>query len=157
MDPQLFLHSERPRPEFVEPISNPETPIPKPEGGIWTSTGNTTSAWLEWCQREGYWPHDPTRVFKLVPEDDLNIYEIDSLTDLKAMLEEAGTVNPESAFVIPNFERLATSEYDGIHLTEAGEADTRYSSPTLYGWDTECTLFFDWCFESVEELGTVDT
>jgi hypothetical protein len=51
-----------------------------------------------------------------------------------------------------DFEAIS-NDYDGIHLTTNGESATRLTSGiSLYGWDVECTLWFRWCFESVEKL-----
>ena len=30
--------------------------------------------------------------------------------------------------------------YDAIFLTEKGQHETRFSEPSLYGWDCECVL-----------------
>ena len=51
-----------------------------------------------------------------------------------------------------DYEKMA-EQYDGIHLTEDGEARTRYMFPmTFCGWDCESTLWFRWKFDKVEKL-----
>lgn len=130
---------------------------PQPGTGLWTSTWNEqthSSAWTEWCQfnSEFLAPH----WFLLTPQADARIYTIDTLDDLLALLEVFSLPGVSQTILqvyggLLDCERLA-GVYDGIHLTEAGQWATRLTTPSLYGWDCESTLWLRWCFSSVQKV-----
>lgn len=122
----------------------------KPFGGLWASPyiehGQYKSAWDKWCTYEM-----PNRVknygvlFEL--KEDSKIYTIDSADDLKELLSKYenkqsllyGTI---TSFAIIDFEALA-KDYDGVFLTNKGQCDTRFSQPSLYGWDVESLVLLN--------------
>lgn len=140
-----------------EPVRNRSNSIIlKPEGGLWTSTytplGEFDSAWMRF-----YYGRDKLRtgqVFRVSPK--ARLVTIHSLEDLRLVHEAYGIARPpkppeEMANVWGvfhparlDFEELA-KDYDGMHLTEAGERETRdrFADYTLAGWDCESTLWFN--------------
>ena len=158
--PQLFIgrSGEKPEPQKMEPIQN-QLYWNKPNGGLWTSTyqrETDDSDWLEWCKVEQPDWIPETR-WLLYPKDGLRILRIDSLSDLKkALVDFRATRGPAFLstrfFAILDFEKLS-QEFDGMHLTRKGQAETRMTEPSLYGWDCESTLWFRWCFDRVEAIG----
>ncbi len=126
----------------------------KPRGGLWTSTYHPAPAryasdWVEWCAtNEPSWLGGSRYLIEI--SSDAKIYIIDNLDDLKALTIRFqafhNTLNPSSRL---NWKKIA-KEYDGIHLTEKGETDTRYSIPSLHGWDVESTVWLHNVFSSVE-------
>ena len=151
MDIQLFVGRTTPAPGQIEPISNGERLLPKPYGGIWTSTYHPDfgSDWIAWARSEftavleGCQAH----LLRLERSKKLRILWINSLPDLEA----AHSQYPLDHHEIPSldFEAIAR-DYDGMHLTVAGQARTRLTFPlSLYGWDCESTIWFRWCFAEV--------
>ena len=136
----------------------------KPYGGFWTSTftpdAEYDSDWIRWCSSEGF--HAGRETFRLAVESDLRIVEVDTLSDLRNVLERYEN-DAEPYVNIPHeqaldFEALA-EDFDGMRLTAEGQVKTRMpgmSQPNLYGWDSECTLWFSWSFEDVEYVGTCE-
>lgn len=152
-----------PDPERFEPVDNGHLEV-KPYGGLWTSTytpeAEHETDWLRWCSTEGYYAG---RVkFMLFPKDDLNILEVDTMDDLRPIVErypeeEKYAFLPRSHAI--DFEAIADDGYDGIRLTKQGQVNTRMTpadEPDLYGWDAECTLWFNWCFEDWVYFGVED-
>lgn len=135
----------------VAPVENRQDV--KPKYGFWTSTyTGQSSAWVDWCQAEQFGDVLAGSWFLLRPKPKARVFVIDSLADLHTLL--AGYTEPDTAYygygrACIDFERLAL-DYDGLHLTEEGEAATRFARPGLYGWDCESTLWFRWCFKSCE-------
>lgn len=132
----------------------------KPFGGLWTSTYNEEngSDWVRWCMENDM---PVTKVATILRVDrDAKVFEIDSYNDLKRCFAEYKMDGKnlggyyEFLKISPrlDFEKMSL-DYDGIHLTERGQAETRFSMPeNLYGWDCESTIFFHWCFNDVREL-----
>jgi len=145
---QLFVHPQPPDPAELDPIENDDHV--KPQGGMWTSSADDSFGWIEWMERDNWSVHDPDEltVWELDPKDDLDIYVIDSLSDLENLAAEFERDDPHPlASMYPPLDFEAMSEiFDGIRLTENGQHKTRHSQPSLYGWDCECTLHFDWNF-----------
>lgn len=154
METQVFL-GEKPCEDKLEPVENSDF-LNKPEGGLWTSTltNDNESAWVKWCRRERWWNTESRELWAL-EVGDADIYEIDTVADLGAIIEVFQADTPLSMPQL-DFEALA-EVYDGIHLTANGQAVTRFiPEANLYGWDCESTLFFDWVFTDVWKLGQVD-
>lgn len=147
--------------------------------GLWTSSWRAEtqdSAWIEWC-RDNHFGHPYDKNwFPLTPKNDAKLYVIDGLADLidllrdykwipsmlekmnddmkgfqrhiNAMANDYGT----RYFTGIDFERLS-QEYDGLWLTEKGNAETHLSYPhDLNGWDCESVLWFHWCFTDVQRI-----
>lgn len=157
---QLFISHDRPEEGKMDTIVN-RRDWQKPTGGLWTSTWNAEnkqSDWLEWCMSEDF--DNPLEKSKwlLTPRPDCRIYTIDSLADLLHCIHsEYGypcSYNDIFAGMYDryyiDFERMA-QDYDAIHLTARGNAETHLSFPNdLNGWDVESTLWFRWCFDEVK-------
>ena len=159
---QAFISENPPRPERFDPPTNTEQMVHKPTGGLWTSTlrDDGSCAWLEWCRAEHWGLTEASKLYALEPEPGIAVMEIDSEYDLQDVIDDWGRddIRPALArsFAPLDFEAIA-EEYDAIHLTEWGEHHTRFTTPGLYGWDTECTLWLRWSFRSVESCGPIDT
>lgn len=146
---QVFIHPERPHPDRLDPISN--RPQFKPEGGLWTSSyRDESSAWVNWMQAEQWYNHSDATAWLLTP-DDPDIYQIDTLTDLKVLASEFPNEDSPLSYTALDYEAIA-DVFDGIWLTQQGQWQTRFSHPNLYGWDCESTLWFEWCFENAEPI-----
>lgn len=179
--PQVWVHSDEPDPEAVEPVHNAEhSPPKKPAGGLWTSTlresdgDGVSSGWIEWMKAEHYSTVNDPQAWILYPEDDVSVYTIDDVWDAKEIMKQderyQGTILQE--YVIDWDVVFGENDYDAIHLTEEGQHDTRFPNKTykdgervrraddlhpysLYGWDTECYLWDGWYFTDYEYAGEV--
>lgn len=160
---ELFVGEVEPSRKHMKPITNRDLSN-KPLGGLWTSRYDETygSEWVQWCIAEEF--HAPDDGFDswVLYGHDSKLLVIDSLVDLKRALRtyrmKYDTDHPlylsspmfRSVF---NYEAMA-HDYDGLHLTARGQAETRLSYPeSLYGFDCESTVWFRWCFSKVEHLG----
>lgn len=111
----------------------------KPDGGLWTSPIGSEFGWKEWCEAEHFRDCIESESFKLQFIDNVKLYKIDTLQDLKdlPMIEAHGIMK------FPDFEMIA-QHYNGIWLTVNGQHETRFSHPvSLYGWDCESILILD--------------
>jgi hypothetical protein len=148
---QLFV-GNKPEPSKLQAVSNLR--FHKPKGGLWTSTWRTEtedSDWIEWCRGAQFGDVDSQEWYQLEPSSNARIYTIDSVVDLVALHNKYNEtpVNYTSFYEsFIDFERLSI-DYDAIHLTGNGECVTRFSTPSLYGWDCESTIWFRWCFDAV--------
>jgi len=98
----------------------------------------------------------------LTPDEDVRLYEIDSLKDLNRLLKEYPHLPPEHWRTDPiallystsiDFETLCADGYDGIHLTEKGNDEVHLGFPVdMNGWDVESTIWFRWCFVAEREV-----
>jgi len=100
----------------------------KPEGGFWTSPVNSKYGWSDWCKDESY--SDLTESFEV----DFNgtVFTVNSISDMKKLPWKKDKDMPYISF--------EDMTCDAIHLTVQGERETRYSEPSLYGWDCESVL-----------------
>lgn len=123
----------------------------KPIGGLWGSPlairGKFASPWHEWCYYEmPHWILEDCVTFEL--KEDTRIYEIDCLEDLEILVSNYKIpTTPETEIItrlesLLDFEKIAR-DYDAIYLTDRGEASTRFSVPSLYGWDCESILILN--------------
>lgn len=168
--PQLFINNGKPDKSKIDPIQN-EFFIPKAKGGLWTSSfiGPHGSDWVQWCLSEQCFipPSGTWESWLLYPIQDLNILTIDTYDDLKNAqkqypLDFLSTemqqmkIEDQKRFIRIfqplDFERLQL-HYHGIHLTKEGQWKTRYTHPSLYGWDCETYFWFNWYFERIKPLG----
>lgn len=167
MQPQLYVGQDEPTAERFRPVENTSMCLgAKPDGGFWTSTYNpeTGSDWIRWCVNESFGvPRTGWKSWLLTPKADAQIVTIDCYMDLAGLLQQFGR-NPFPFMdygkyelperLMPDFEKLASWGFSGVHLTERGQSRTRLSEPyNLYGWDCESTVWLDWAFEKVEYLG----
>lgn len=133
MKPQIWVNNDNgdpPAAELHRPVSQPYR-LTKPTGGMWTSTLGEEQGWLGWLKDEGYGdakPGDRWHVaskWKLTVRPDATIYEIDSLADLVRLIELYPSENTHPMFD-RHVEWLAVAEdFDGVHLTAAGQWRTR--------------------------------
>jgi len=108
----------------------------KPHGGLWASPINSKHGWHDWCKNEEY---DGIGNSFFIYWFIGNILVIDNLKHAKEMPWRSCTILQEW----PDFEKIANLGVDAIHLTEKGEIETRFSNPSLYGWDCECVLIIN--------------
>jgi hypothetical protein len=163
MNKQLHLSKASELSKRVTPVQNADTRnglLIKPRNGLWTSTWDEerkTSEWVEWCIDADYGALYGQHWFLLTPVPDARICVIDTLADLKGLLKRyrlqcTGNISYLNELHYLDYEHLA-QDYDAIHLTEEGQEQTRLSFPeNLYGWDSESTVWFRWCFSHVEQI-----
>jgi len=151
LGPQLFV-GDRPDPaRFLPPAMGGDRPLGKPSGGLWTSPlvdrdGEAWSPWLEWCFGEMESVLAQPR-WRLDPDPAARIARIDGVPDLAALVARYPYAGAPWADFWPEIDyAAAAADLDAIHLTERGQHATRFSVPSLYGWDCACTLFLRWCF-----------
>jgi len=169
MEPQLFWGS-KPVVEKFNKVKNENTIVgdmvmatrPKPIGGLWTSTydaKNNSSDWITWCKHQNHRSckkSHPTLKKWLLEPTTYKVLTINSHTDLDALVQNYSGI-PEGkrrlgVSLLLDFEAMS-KDFDAIHLTKEGEHKTRFSFPnSLYGWDCECVLWLNWCFNAVKEV-----
>jgi hypothetical protein len=116
----------------------------KPIGGLWGSPvredGNT--GWAEWCRGENFHVNLLRSHFDFCLSAGARLATIDTLSDLQTFMECHGQRRdvrfPLSCLVL-DFEKMS-ADYDAIELTDNGQCATRFSKPSLYGWDCESVL-----------------
>jgi len=153
IDDQLWLTNDKEEPpekDKMNDVHGNRLDV-KPYGGIWTSTYTPDeeydSDWIRWCSYEDYWVGK--HGYLLQVKDPVNIIHINSCDDLAQVTRDYSKYN-QAGYEQIDFESMSDDGYDGIHLTKRGEAETRLSEPNLYGWDSECTLWFNWKFTDVK-------
>ena len=79
---------------------------------------------------------------------DARILTIDSLEDLIKLCDDypGKVIDFLKTYRFIDWEKVSKN-YDGVYLTEKGQMATRWSQPSLYGWDCESTLWFRDVFE----------
>lgn len=184
MDTQVWVGSEEPTADRVDPIKNSDDgPPKKPKGGLWTSTLKTTegdevsSGWIEWMKAEGWCNVKEPQAWVLEPKDDVDVYVIDSVEDAIDIMvpDERYRSMSLQEYRIDWAEVFGIRDYDAIRLTEKGQWETRFPNKcyhengerkwgkhsdnlrgySLYGWDCECVLWEGWQFTDVEYAGEV--
>ena len=134
----------------------------KPHGGLWSSPENSKWGWKQWVESEmPEWMEKKYGLsqfrFRIKPGS--KIYQIDSVIDLIEVPHKIKTYGQPSCFGdLIDFEQMA-AEYDGILLTERGQAETRWSDwefgMSLYGWDCESLLVLrPDCIEELHETSS---
>jgi len=152
---------------WVTPADNPILPCEarfkpirnrsfvKPENGLWTSTWlgePKVSGWVEWCRSESF-SIGGHQTWLLTPKPEARIAVVREMQDLKTLLNRYPLQRGKSEdhfMQYLDFERMA-QDFDGMHLTEAGQWETRLTQPSLYGWDCESTCWFRWMFDGVKQ------
>ena len=121
--------------KFISSKFTPIENIPffvKPKGGLWASPVNAAWGWREWCKIEEF--GDISNNFTFV--FDGNVFVIDSISSAASM----PWIDHDKSI---DFEKMLELGYDAIYLTEKGQKETRFSTPSLYGWDCECVLIMN--------------
>ena len=108
-------------------------------GGLWASPVDCSWGWANWCRSEEWNEGALGEWFEFNYHG--NVVVIDSHADLRALPQHNSKIS--HFFNSPDFERLLADGVDAIHLTERGEHETRFSEPSLYGWDCECVLIMN--------------
>jgi|GEM_PF-2895992 len=155
----VYVSEDEPSPDAVDPIENWNV---KPVGGLWTApllddSDGLATAWTEWMNAEQYVPYgENARLYALEPRDDVDLFVVDSLDAAKELYAFGDSGPAEVLSSAVDYEAIV-DEYDGVRLTHEGQIDTRLSwEANLNGWDCASTVWFDWCFESVEDLGPLE-
>lgn len=134
-----------------ERFIKPQNDWIKPIGGIWGSTylkdQEISSDWERWCISENFeYNREEAVIFTL--RKDAKVYEIDSVEDLN-LLAMVYNVHGNCMPLMLDFEAIVAAGIDAIHLTEKGQAETRFSRPySLYGWDVESWLILN--FDAID-------
>jgi hypothetical protein len=156
LGPQLHVGDALATPEKFCPARNRKEPYmqkPEVDTALWTSTlTGRGSAWTEWCESEDFRVPDVWEGSILYPLENARIYEIDCLEHFQLLLDRAHIVTGGGRWRILDFEEIG-EYFDGIHLTEQGQIETRFSSPDcMYGWDCESTLWLNWAFNDAKTI-----
>ena len=137
------------RPIEIKNGDGKDTLFIKPKGGLWCSPLDSNYGWKDWCQAENF--GDIKQQQRVIFDVDMsNFVVIDSTKDLETKLPWIPVV--DGYFWAIDFEKMVHEGVDGIHLTDKGQWDTRFTHPkSLYGWDCE-TIFIlnERCIKSVE-------
>lgn len=132
-------------------VKNIMSPAQKPLGCLWTSTyKNGRSAWVDWCENNGFGVPDMWEGILLKPNADAKVYVIDSKEDSEWLFDRYAIRKPYGEYL--DFESIL-QDFDAIHLTEKGEKETRWiDKASLYGWDCESVC---WLREAFTVIGQV--
>jgi hypothetical protein len=137
-----------------------------PFSGMWTSTfmgAKRGSAWVQFCLRGGgvgAWNHHVKRwqSWKLIVDESARVYHLDSAKALNKLLKQYPDYGPSdqrSPALLgqpgpyPDWGKV-TQDYDAVHMTESGLAAL---GKRLRDWDCESTVWFEWKFRDVRNLG----
>ncbi len=113
----------------------PHKPIGK--GLLWTSPKGSHHSWKRWCDAEDFGIGRTRYEITLASQARLRV--VDGLDDLIELHREyPKKISYGEAL---DWHRIVT-DYDAMWLTENGEPTTRFTTPTLYGWDCETVLVF---------------
>ena len=108
----------------------------KPLGGLWASPVGCEYGWKKWGELNHFGDFSTS----FLTHYKGRTLTIDSYRDLEAVIwKSGGKMNLFSARY-PDYEAMFASGVDAIYLTEAGEEETRFTDPGLYGWDCECVF-----------------
>jgi hypothetical protein len=112
----------------------------KPHGGLWCSPIDSDYGWEKWCRDNSFGDVAHEQMVTL-DVDTTNFVTIDSVEDMETKLP---WFQIHDMFWVIDFEKLVQDGVDGIHLTEKGQIDTRWTHPhSLYGWDCETILILN--------------
>lgn len=118
----------------------------KPDKGLWASPelDDHLSVWTKWCEEENYSHNGVSldKYFKFKISKAARVCVINTMDDLKALVRKCpGTEETGRASV---GWILCPLEYDVIYLTDEGQWNTRLTYPSLYGWDMESCVIFNY-------------
>lgn len=109
----------------------------KPDGGLWGSPVSSDHSWMSWCESEEFHMEQLKQSFQFTFKGSL--FVINSEEDMNRL----PWIEPGSmmGYCFVSFEALEACGFDGVHLTDKGERETRWTRPrNLYGWDCESVL-----------------
>lgn len=142
LPPQETFLKKAPDASMMKPVRN--LAWVKPEGGLWTSTKDTSEdyGWRWFAGIEmPQWLTEATP-YTLTPVKP--VAQIDSYADFVEILDRFPFDDDWGSRSI-DFEAMSLY-YSGLNLTMEGQYTTRLSAPNLYGWDCESTVWFEWAF-----------
>lgn len=171
--PAQIFAGDKPEQKHFRLIRN-ITNHPKPKGGLWTSSlYGQSSAWGQ----SGI--HGEQQLWKTELRKDLKIFSVQNLQDLKDLkmkypiegntnlkefLEDAGTIEKNldkeltdsllgMSQSLIDYESFS-KDYNGLHMTQGAIYESmEVSFPgELSTWDTESTLWTQWCFDEFEQF-----
>ena len=127
---------------LFQPVENGNWIKPK-SGGLWVSPIDSQFGWKEWCLNADFNIDKLAYNFTVKIKNDANGLIINSLLDLKEVIQRLNMQTDAGyGFVCLDFE-LLSKHFNYIYLTEKGQIETRYSNPSLYGWDCESILIMN--------------
>jgi len=149
--PQTYIGSKRPSSSNINPIKNDDSymsEFPKPKGGFWTSSlikvdEKYTSKWVQHRQKTNWTISENEDLYILIPSD-TNLLTIENKSTFES-LKSNYTINNKSRHRHINFEKIKSDGYSGVRVTSNALS-------FLKGWDCESTIWFNWCFKSVENV-----
>ncbi len=113
--------------------------VPMTGSGLFTEKYNPVmTPRFSWNPEQEYWS-------VLTPDPLARILEIDSIDDLRWLLNCYGFGDPNKLFV--DFRRMA-EDWDAVSLTKLGAFKILGNSEKLTWWTSEQTLWFRWKFTS---------
>lgn len=128
----------------------------KPDtGGLWTSTYQDNGWLCDWHEQGVMMFGNLGPIYLLSIARKVKLRVIDTYADLEKFINEyAKPVTRFAHMVWANIDFPKIFEdYDGIRLTEEGQWNTRLTEPlSLYGWDSETTLWGHWVFKIPREI-----
>lgn len=152
LPPQLFLGSQPDMSKMKKVVNRQPRGVKPDSGGLWTSTyhpGKRGSDWKEFSAEMG---RGVNAGWILQPKSAI-VYVVNTLEDLEYLYDNfnrPSSLPPELAIAMGeekllDFEAMSKM-FDAIHLSKKGQVATRMTTPNLYGWDIESTLWFNWKF-----------
>lgn len=123
-------------PSKFEPIRN-RNHI-KPAGGLWTSPIDSKWGWKDWCKAEGFGDVGNLSTYFHVQFTG----KVLTINSLKDAVRLPWIEIIKDYLKCPDYETISTV-CDAIHLTVEGQNATRFSQPSLYGWDCETVLIMN--------------
>lgn len=149
---QIWMHGNGEPFSFkkIQKITNGSFIKPK-RGGIWTSSytplDDFLSDWHQWCHCEMQsWI--PKNKYLIIPRNDADVFLIKGMNEL-LFLTRYFSLGSCGSIIYLDFEKME-NYFDALSLTEEGQWNTRLTHPSLYGWDSESTLWFS--AESIKQV-----
>ncbi|MET8826024.1 hypothetical protein ABZX40_13205 [Streptomyces sp. NPDC004610] len=142
-------------PACFRPIVGVGTGWVKPAAGsgLWTAPVTARSAagvpadsaWLEWQRSQMDTDTSDSLLTEIIPAPRARLLLIDCHEHLVEIVNAfpADADLPFVAELYPDWPGMAAAGWDGVYLTERGQAATRWpaSGPDLYSWDLESMLW----------------
>lgn len=138
-------------PELVYPVTRSRTI--KPVGGLWASPVDSKNSWYNWCISE-HWDHGSlSKHFDFVIDDHSKIFQINSLSDLKCMIDrfpgrcmekyESNMYRSEHSELhlthFPDYVKLSKM-YDGVEISITNCPELYYA---MYGWGVDSLVIWN--------------
>jgi len=153
LGPQVTYLKSPPNMVLMEDIRNPESIFPKPRGGLWTSSQDThvEEGWTYFTTVDYVGATEGRCLYRLEPLEP--VFQISTLEDLETLIgryPRPTGIGVQHSSYMPmwhvDWEAMEADGYAGVNLTTEGQWATRFSTPSLYGWDCESTIWLRWVF-----------